>query len=191
MRLFVALELPPEACRAAGEVARELKATGADVKWVRPESLHLTLKFLGEVDPARLPEVKEALRRACAGAPALELGLAGAGAFPGPQRPQVVWLGLEGQTRELGELAGRVEEALAELGFPPEKRAFKPHLTLGRLRRKKRGAKAPPAAPLGRALAGLAGWRGPGFTGGRVSLMQSTLTPSGAVYEPLETITLT
>jgi 2'-5' RNA ligase len=191
MRLFVALELAPEACRAAEEVARELKATGADVKWVRPESLHLTLKFLGEVDPGRLPELQEALRRACAGARALELGLAGAGAFPGVRRPQVVWLGLEGQTAELAGLAARVEDEAEALGFARDKRGFKPHLTLGRMRRKRRGAGAPPAGPLARALAGLAGWQGPRFTGSRVSLMHSTLTPAGAVYEPLETVTLT
>jgi 2'-5' RNA ligase len=197
MRCFVALELPPEAQAAAGEVLGELKRTGADVKWVRPQNLHVTLKFLGEVEDSRAPELGQALETACAGTPALELGLAGAGAFPSPQRPQVVWLGLRGQVAELAELAGRIEAALAGLGFAPENRPFKAHVTLGRLRRGKGGSRPerpspplPPSAPLTRALAGLAGHAGPSFAAQRVVLMKSTLTPQGSIYDPVQVITL-
>ncbi|RJX30452.1 MAG: RNA 2',3'-cyclic phosphodiesterase [Desulfarculus sp.] len=190
MRSFVALEMPAEVKEHAAELIRRLKASGADVKWVAPKNLHLTLKFLGEVDPARLPELIAALQGTCAGRPALELAVTGCGAFPKPRAPRVVWLGLEGQTQALEGLAAAVEEVFAALGFAPEQRRFQPHLTLGRLRQGRRGAKALPSGPLTRALAGLAGQTGPDFVASRVVLMQSTLTPSGAVYDPLHVITL-
>lgn len=191
MRCFVALELPALVREAAGETLRELKRAGADVKWVRPENLHVTLKFLGEVDEARAPELGQAVQAACAGCPPLALGLGGAGAFPSPQRPQVVWLGLTGQVAELAALAARVEGAMEGLGFPPEGRPFQAHVTLGRLRRGKGGRPGPPSAPLTHALLGLAGRKGPDFTAASVALLKSTLTPQGSIYDPVRVITLT
>jgi 2'-5' RNA ligase len=194
MRCFVGLELPAEVQAAAGEVLRELKRSGADLKWVRPENLHVTLKFLGEVEDGRTQEICQAIEAACAGQPALELSLAEAGAFPSPQRPQVVWLGLAGQVAELAGLAGRIDEALAGLSFAPEARPFKAHVTLGRLRRGKGGARSSASsAPLTRALVGLAsqaGHEGPSFVAQRVVLMKSTLTPQGSIYDPVQVITL-
>lgn len=182
MRLFAALELPPEPRTAAAAMIRELRRSGADVKWVAPENLHVTLKFLGETDPGRLGEIGAVLQAACSAAPALELALAGAGAFPGVGRPAVVWLGLAGQVEALAGLARALDDGLAGLGFPPETRRFQAHLTLGRARRG-RGPN-PPSRPLAQALAGLAGWRGPEFVARRVSLMESTLTPAGPIYRP-------
>ena len=182
MRLFVALELPEEPRRAAAEVIRQLRRSGADLKWVAPENLHLTLKFLGETDPGRWEAITTRLEAACAPRPPLALALSGAGAFPGVGRPQVVWLGLGGQVEGLQDLAASLEASLADLGFAPEARAFRPHLTLGRARRG-RGLAAP-SRPLALALAGLADWRGPEFVGQRVSLMESTLTPAGPIYRP-------
>ncbi|MEW5913664.1 MAG: RNA 2',3'-cyclic phosphodiesterase [Thermodesulfobacteriota bacterium] len=190
MRSFVALEMPAAVKEHAAQIVRRLKASGADVKWVPPDNLHLTLKFLGEVDPVRLPELIAALEGACAGRPALHLSVAGCGAFPKPSAPRVVWLGLEGQTAELAGLAAAMEEAMEPLGFEPEDRPFQAHLTLGRLRQGRRRAKTPPSAPLTRSLASLAGHTGPEFVAARVALMQSTLTPSGSVYDPLHVITL-
>ena len=191
MRCFVALELPPEVQEAAGGVLRDLQGSGADVKWVRPGNLHVTLKFLGEIKEGMVPALGQALGRACAGRPALELTLAGVGAFPDPRRPQVVWLGLTGDTAALAELAGALEQELAGLGFAPEARPFKAHVTLGRMRRGKRGSRpGPPSGPLTRDLLGLAGWQGPAFRAGRVVLMKSTLTPQGSVYDPVQVVTL-
>ncbi len=164
MRLFAALELPPEPRTAAAAMIRELRRSGADVKWVAPENLHVTLKFLGETDPGRLGEIGAVLQAACSAAPALELALAGAGAFPGVGRPAVVWLGLAGQVEALAGLARALDDGLAGLGFPPETRRFQAHLTLGRARRG-RGPN-PPSRPPGPGpgrpgwLAG-AGVRGP------------------------------
>lgn len=190
MRSFIALEMPPQVKDFAAGLIRELKPTGADVKWVEPANLHLTLKFLGEVDPGATADIITAVERACAGRPPLELAAQGCGAFPGPRAPKVVWLGLVGGTDPLAGLARAIEAALAPLGFEAEKRAFKPHLTLGRVRRPRRGGKAPSTAPLSRALAGLAGVAGPAFRAKGVTLLKSTLTGSGPIHEPLHRVTL-
>lgn len=190
MRLFVALELPPEVREAAASVARELKSSGADVKWVKPESMHLTLKFLGETPDDQVPDVKSALKEACTGKPALELTVKGCGSFPGQKKPQVVWLGLEGQIDALRDLAVTIEAGLELLGFPPERRSFKAHLTLGRMRRGPRrggrgGEQGGPVGPLVRAIAAQKEYQGPAFRADNVVLMKSTLTPTGPIYEPL------
>jgi 2'-5' RNA ligase len=190
MRLFVALEMPPSVTAAAQEVQRQLKRAGAEVRWVRPENLHLTLKFLGEVEPAQAGEVGAAVAGACAGCPPLALTAQGCGAFPSPQRPQVIWLGLVGEVERLARLAADLEAACQPLGFAPEERAFRPHLTLGRLRRGRPGDKGPGTRPLTQALVHLAAWRGPAFRAQRVACMQSTLTPQGPIYKPLREVTL-
>ena len=172
-----------------------LKTSGADVKWVRPELMHVTLKFLGEVDPERAQQIGPALEKACGGAPPLRLAVSGAGSFPARGRPKVLWLGLGGRMEELAKLSQRVYSNMEGLGFESEERPFSPHLTLGRLRQGKRGKKSTGGAPSGaaelkRELAGLAGYRGPDFVVDRVGLIKSTLKPSGPVYERLLEIEL-
>lgn len=190
MRSFIALEMPPEARNFAAGLIKELKPSGADVKWVEPVNLHLTLKFLGEVDPGATADIITALEGALAGRGAPGLSAVGCGAFPKARAPRVVWLGLDGQTEMVAQMARALETALEPLGFEPEKRAFKPHLTLGRVRRPRRGAKSPSTAPLSRALAALATIPGPWFKADRVVLMKSTLTSSGPIYESLHRVTL-
>ncbi|MCF8032250.1 MAG: RNA 2',3'-cyclic phosphodiesterase [Desulfarculaceae bacterium] len=191
MRCFIALEMPPAVKEHAAGLIKELKPSGADVKWVAPANLHLTLQFLGEVEPDGQSGLERALAAACAGTPLLELAVFGCGAFPGPRKPRVVWLGLTGMTAELAELAKAVQAGNQPLGFQPEARAFKAHLTLGRLRQRRGKKKAPPLGPLSRELAGLAGHRGPRFTADQAVLMQSTLTSSGPIYTPLYRASLT
>ena len=189
MRLFVALIMPEEVKQAAAGMIADLKRAGADIKWVDPANLHLTLKFLGAVEDGLLPALTEALDGALAGRQAMEFTVQGCGAFPGAKRPQVVWLGLEGQTGPLAELSAALERACEPLGLAPEGRAFRAHLTLGRLRRGR--GPSTPLAPLVRALAGRADWQGPAFTARRVELMHSTLTPPGPIYRPLRQWELT
>lgn len=184
MRLFVALELPPEVRQAASLVTSQLKRSGADVKWVAAENLHLTLKFLGEAEPGLLDDIRQSLDVVLRGRASQELELRGCGAFPSPQRPQVVWLGLAGQVADLAALAADIEAACQPLGFAPEGRPFQAHLTLGRLRRGR--GPSPSARPLAQALASLAGYVGPEFQARQVALMESTLTPRGPIYRPLE-----
>ncbi|MCB2192273.1 MAG: RNA 2',3'-cyclic phosphodiesterase [Deltaproteobacteria bacterium] len=190
MRSFIALEMPPEVKEFAAGLIQELKPSGADVKWVQPVNLHLTLKFLGEVDPGATADIITALDSALDGRTAPGLNAVGCGAFPKPLAPKVVWLGLGGQTDMVAQMAKAVETAMEPLGFEPEKRAFKPHLTLGRVRRPRRGRKAPSTAPLSRALAALADAAGPSFEADQVVLIKSTLTSSGPIYESLHRVTL-
>ena len=112
---------------------------GANVRWVKPEHLHLTLKFLGDVDLRDIPEVCAAMTRAAASVPPFTLRMVGAGAFPRESQPRTVWIGADEGTEEIAVLHERIEVALAELGFRREHRRFRPHLTIGRVRSADRG----------------------------------------------------
>jgi RNA 2',3'-cyclic 3'-phosphodiesterase len=150
------------------------------VKWVRPENIHLSLKFLGDVEEAREPELREALRRA-AGARSeprpLTLQITGFGVFPDYHRPRVVWAGVTPEPG-LELLQHAVEQAFAPLGFPTEARAFRPHVTLGRAAR---DARPGDFRGLEEILAGTD--FDATVTVAEVDLMQSTLQPSGPVYQ--------
>jgi RNA 2',3'-cyclic 3'-phosphodiesterase len=190
MRCFVALPVPEPVRRWAAEVIAALKAGGPDVKWVEPGNLHLTLKFLGEASEDRVPDLVRALETACAGRAPLNLEITAPGAFPNARRPRVVWLGLAGDLTPLAELAAAVERALEPLGFPSEDRPFRAHLTLGRVRRPRKGGRQPDTRSLARDLAGSDFAAGPEFRAERVVLMQSTLTPGGAIYQPRHEVVL-
>lgn len=137
MRLFVALNPPPEVQQAVWQAFAPLRARPYPVKWLPPEGIHVTLKFLGEVEDARGPGLVRALGDAVGGARAVTLVVRGAGAFPDVHRPRVFWAGIEPEPA-LELLADRVERAFSPLGFPTEARAFRPHLTLGRAARNAR-----------------------------------------------------
>ena len=177
MRLFVALNFPPEIRHALGEATQPLRALGLPVKWVRAEGIHLTLKFLGDVPEERLAELVAALGRARAGARPLALAIGGFGVFPDYQRPRVVWVGVAPDPA-LEILEHRVEQEFAPLGFPTEARAFRPHVTLGRAAR---GARPAAFTGLEAALARLEFTATPLVSS--VELMQSTLQSAGAVYQ--------
>jgi 2'-5' RNA ligase len=162
--------------RLASEVER-LRPLARDVAWIARDNVHLTLKFLGEVDAARLETLGDALARAVAPCPAFPLVVDGLGAFPSRSRPRVLWAGVGEGAGEATALAGRVDAALAPLGFPRETRPFSAHVTLGRVR-----------TP--RADRGLAEALDRGSVFGRqpverVSLMRSELSPRGARYTEL------
>jgi len=149
MRLFIALD-PSEQVRARfAALLRQLKAEAPAVKWVAAESLHLTLKFIGEQPEEKLPGLAEAL---AAVAPPGHLGLCfrGLGCFPNERRPRVFWVGME-ELPELARLAAAIERALEPFGIAPEGRPFSPHLTLGRLREGARLALLPQAWEANRA----------------------------------------
>lgn len=119
---------------ALGALQADLRAAGGPVSWVKPENIHLTLKFLGEVPPAREGPVREAMAEAVAGVSPFTLRAGGCGAFPGERNPRVLWVGLRAGGPEAAALAARLEAACAARGFPPENRPFRGHLTLGRVR---------------------------------------------------------
>ena len=186
MRCFVAVDVPPDVrTRVAALTARVRGAAPrADVRWSNAESLHVTLKFLGEVPDVRVPLVEGALATVAAAHSPLTLVAAGAGGFPNPARPRVVYVGILGQVEALTRLAGAVDGALEALGFPGERRAFRGHLTVGRVRTP-RGAEGLAAAL--RAEEGVAAGT---WTAGELVLYHSRLRPSGAVHEAVARLPL-
>jgi 2'-5' RNA ligase len=175
VRLFAAVNLPPDLRQAIHAAAAPLRDANLPVKWVEPEGVHLTLKFLGDVTPDRLPDLAAAVDRACAGVRAFSVLLEGFGAFPAADRARVVWLGCEAAP-PLELLQHAVEREYAALGFPVEGRPFRPHLTLGRAR--PRGGVRGLETPL-EATAFAASW-----SVTAVDLMESTLSRAGARYTP-------
>ena len=174
MRLFIGVPVPSPALDHARGLLRELQEKEWPVRWVRDDALHLTLKFFGEVTSDRVEPITELVQRATGGLRQMPMTLLGGGAFPSRQRPKVLRLEVEaGPDLEL--LQDRLERGGDEIGFSPEGRPFRPHLTLGRVRE---GHRLPPGAmDLLESLP-----HGPPFTADRVVLFESTLTRSGPTY---------
>ena len=183
VRSFIAIELPAELVKRLNDFQAGLSAVRPQhVKWVDPASIHLTLKFLGNVDAGRLEAVKESAAAAVRPFRPFELTTGCTGFFPGPQRARVFWLGLEGDSVELGRLQQSIDIAMSKLGFESENRAFNAHLTLARLREGCSGAQRLEFA----SLAGPAIFEaGPPMQVKSAALMRSQLTPRGAVYTRL------
>lgn len=135
MRLFVALNFPPELRDRLWSATEDLRAVDAPVRWVGRERLHLTLKFIGDVEDARETALADALERATEGHEPFPMRMRGAGAFPSEDRPRVLWIGVE-RSPALAALQSDVEASLAAAGVEPEERDFHPHVTLGRVRRR-------------------------------------------------------
>jgi 2'-5' RNA ligase len=135
VRTFVAVELPPEVVQALTTVQEKLRGCGAKVKWVEPRNLHLTMKFLGDVDYEKVPEISAAIAQCVSDAPPLMVRVRGLGTFPpGRRAPRVVWVALEGALERLEKTADRLNESLVRFGVPYEKRRFSPHITIGRVK---------------------------------------------------------
>lgn len=185
-RLFIALTLPDDALDSLTWVQRHITEQALPVRAVKPDGLHLTLAFLGEISAERVPEVSAAMDRACEMVAPFELSLAGLGAFPGVRRPSVVWAGLTGELEALTTLHIYLNARLRDAGLPSETRAFRPHITLGR----SRGAwSATQLAALRQLTTDVtvtpATWA---VTAAR--LMRSELLPEGARYTTLYTSAL-
>ncbi len=187
MRAFIAIKLAPEIQDTLRLLQEELRGSSAGVTWVAPGNLHLTLKFLGEIDEATLGKAVSIVEECAAASPAFTLSVAGCGAFPNTRRPRVIWAGVTIGSNEMKRLANTLEDKLQKIGIPKEDRAFSSHITLGRV-------------------------RSPGYDPGRascleqkkdyltsaplamrvttVTLFKSTLAPTGPVYEALKEASL-
>lgn len=189
VRAFIAIPLSDEMLAALGRIEAQLcqGPGGGAGRWVRPEGIHLTLKFLGDVPEGRLPVIGATLDKVCRAHVPFALHLAGLGCFPNMRRPRVVWAGVEEETGRLERLQAAVERELAREGFPKEARHFTPHLTLARVH--ERAAREEIEA-LGSAVAAYTVAEAPTMTARAVHLIQSDLRPSGAVYTPLHEATL-
>lgn len=186
LRLFVALDFPADMRKTLARAGRNCSPVLPGVRWTRPETLHLTLKFLGGTGAERVPEVAGALGAVLASRPAGSFVLAGLGVFPNVHRPSVVWAGITTGADWVAELAAAVDRALVPLGFPPETRPFQPHVTLGRVRPASRW----PAEAAKRLFADAAA-RGFGeVAANTVVLYASSLARDGAIHEPLARLPL-
>ena len=183
VRTFLALHIPDSVRKDLREFEARLQRFDADVKWVRPEALHITLKFLGDVESGRIPEVGDAVDRAVSGKRAFDLSLEGTGCFPNLKRPAVLWIGVKEGAKEATDLASAAESALLELGFEREKRPFSPHLTMGRIRSPRNVTQMMKAAAE-------AGFASAPFRIDSVHLMKSDLQYTGAVYTSLRSLKL-
>lgn len=134
LRLFVALELPHTIKNALAGYVAPLQQLSRGVRWVKPENVHLTLKFLGDTPNAKLAAIQSTLAAMCGDFAPLAIEVAGAGVFPNARRPQVLWVGLNDASGQLGKLAQEIDARLHLLGFPRETRPFSPHVTIGRVR---------------------------------------------------------
>ncbi|MBN1823794.1 MAG: RNA 2',3'-cyclic phosphodiesterase [Endomicrobiales bacterium] len=134
MRLFIAINLPDEMKEALSDVQERLKVLPVDVSWVKKENFHITLKFLGEVGESEIPGIEGVLGRVCARSRAIRVVFSGLGVFPDRNPPRVVWAGISEGAEEIKKLASDIKEGLSTAGFQKEKRGFRAHLTLGRVR---------------------------------------------------------
>jgi len=183
IRSFIAIELPAELVKRLKDFQSGLSSARLRcVKWVDPGSIHLTLKFLGNVDAERLEPVKQSTADAVRSHSPFQLTTGHTGFFPGPQRARVFWLSLEGDTGELGRLQQGVDRAMAGLGFESESRPFTAHLTLARLRE---GVSAAERIEFTGLVQPAVFEPGPSMRVQTVALMRSQLTPRGAVYTRL------
>lgn len=180
MRLFIAIEISDEIKDVLARVESHLQYAGADIKWINPKTIHLTIRFLGEVDEKRVGEVTVAVDSATGSAKPFTLSLNGLGGFPSAERPKVLWIGLREGAAEAAELAARIDDSLLKIGFAKEPRPFTAHLTLGRARSAhnvdKLNSKLVSASSIIGESAGLS------QKAGSAILFRSELTPHGAVH---------
>lgn len=179
IRAFVAVEIPGPGKAFLESVTSDLRRARAEVRWVRPEGIHITLKFLGQIRTDLVPALEENLTVLFADYSPVQLAIRGLGAFPNLARPRVVWAGIHDHSGTLSSMAGRVEAALEPLGFAREKRTFSPHFTLGRVKSMSGMKELVDAIRQGMDLAG------PTFVSREAVLFQSILKPSGADYRAI------
>ncbi len=182
VRTFVAIELPPEVRSRACQLIEHLRRSSeANVRWVTPDQLHWTLKFLGDVDLLEIPEICRRLSKAVAPLAPFDVEAHGAGAFPDALRPRTVWIGIREGLESMIALHRTVEDVLADLGFRQEQRRFRPHITLGRVRNGAAGSQEEFAERL-KEYADFTAGIGSVF---EVAVFSSQPGPKGPIYEPL------
>lgn len=189
LRLFAALDLPVSVLGYLSAIMTQLRADlpRNAVRWVRPEGIHLTVRFYGETKPEQIKALQDSLAQATTGLGPIELKLNGLGIFPNTVAPRVIWAGVAGQVDAVQRIQTALETGARAIGFRPETRPFTPHLTLGRVNQ----LRAPDKQRLSQ-LVNEAPLNAPNpFTLDRVSLIKSELKPTGAVYTQLWSALLT
>ncbi len=184
IRSFLAIELPKPILKKIEEVQGDLRSTHADVRWVSPEKIHLTLKFFGNIEESRIDLIFKSIEEPVRNTLPFSVRVKGAGAFPSLKNPRVIWMGLADGKEMLISLQGEIEARLEKIGFEPEGRPFQPHLTLGRMKSSRgkedlvRKMEKYPEEEFG------------DFQVERVALFKSDLRPSGPIYTLLRVLSL-
>jgi 2'-5' RNA ligase len=187
IRSFIAIELPEAVKLNLSQLEAKLKSgRQTSVKWVAPESIHLTLKFLGNVVPESIKDIAQAMAEAAQGIPPFRLEVRDLGAFPNLKRVQVAWVGVRGEIDKLSQFQQRLDSNLSRLGFAPEGRPFTPHLTIARLRDSTSSAER---QAFGQLIASTQFETGL-FAVDAISLMKSQLTREGPIYSRITQVAL-
>jgi len=184
VRTFIAIELPPQVHAHLADCQQRLRRAGGDVRWVRPDIIHLTLVFLGDVPADMLGDLEAAVREAAAPFSVLALRVQGAGRFPPRGLPRTIWIGLDDASGGLAKLQAALARATAAFAEKEEDRAYTPHLTLGRVKSPRGGR------DLAGAIDAMAGATGPSFEAREVTIFKSDLSPQGPTYTALAKIAL-
>lgn len=183
-RIFIAVELDPALHQAVIDTQQRLESAGAKVRWIKSHGLHFTLRFLGEISMAQVARVRLATREAASGVQPFSITLRSLGAFPSLQRPQVVWIGVDEGREPLEAVAERLDGVLAHHRFPRERRKFRPHLTLARVRDSRQWG------DLVRALAQFKDVEVGSQRVEALTVMESQLMPQGPLYTRVEEVSL-
>lgn len=180
VRVFVALDIPHEDKQGLTDTIGRLQQTITNgVRWVDPQGIHLTLKFLGNIDAGLVDAVQQAMALASVDSSRFSLHLSGLGVFPNVRQPRVLWAGVNGDLESLGILQERVDQELSRLGFAKERRPFNPHLTLGRVRD---GTPPNLRQQIGTTMGNTQLTGGEAWEATEIHLIRSTITPQGARY---------
>jgi len=185
IRTFIAIELPKHVQSGLKNLQEEIKEYRIKITWTRPENIHLTLKFLGDIKPEMVPSIGRIIETAARECPSMELSSKAIGFFPSVKRPRVLWTGIYGQTEALAGLYKKLEVGLSALGFPMEPRTFTAHLTLGRF---KGGGTAELFIDMMKKFQDVSTDT---FIADSLILFKSKLLPSGPVYSKLLSVPLT
>jgi 2'-5' RNA ligase len=186
IRSFIAIPLADHISRRVKRLLVQLKQDDDGIKWVPIDNLHLTLKFLGDVDNTQIPKICDLVREICVGYERFELEFAGTGGFPKLEKPRVLFVGVNDPTGSLVRIVGELEDELSDLGFKPEPRDYTPHLTIGRTRRSGRRAGEQTIARLKSQQSCLMGE----MTVDKIHLMASFLDKGGPTYQVMDTISV-
>jgi 2'-5' RNA ligase len=181
LRAFIAVPLPDTVAAFLGKIQARLPLPGSTIRWVAATNIHLTLKFLGEIDPSQVPSVAAQMDAAVGTIPPFSLAAKGAGVFPNFHHARVLWVGLAGDVDRLNAIQATLESGLEAVGFNREARRFNAHLTIGRIRRRI------DARLIGASLKALTDDASDSFLVDRLVLFKSVLKPSGPEYSLLHT----
>ena len=187
MRAFIAIELPKDTRDSLGRLQEQLKKAQADVKWVTPENIHLTLKFLGEVDDEKLKRISKAIEEAAQENHPYKIRIHSLGAFPKIDYLRVLWVGAEEGDAETRKIAKELEEKIIKIGIPKEGRSFSSHITIGRIRSTLNRERLVKEL---KNMQEIFGKENLEFCASKITLFKSTLTPKGPIYEVLKKFSL-